>query len=521
MNIRYGSPTSWDTPKAKHTTGLKTIGSESDLSYSDQSDDDDFFYHSDGTTDDNNEGLNIEFKSDNLAEAIETEEEILKRQRKIEIINGINANEKSYQSTKNIGSGYDCVINQTNLQVCTSLQLHQMEFQRSVCEFEDNIRASSTLIKYNEPIKITKKLSNHTVKDDCCSEDFGRLEMIFSFIDSSTLKQFIEENGCIEDDGAIKLSIDNVYNLHKMYFDSHNSERYTVEGVGSVFDAFNDRNLMKIETDGKISYELHRDEFLKDRTIVREKITEATEICNNIPDTEKYFSFDRQPNLNDHPGPSPSIILQALTMSNANDGINLERLETIGDSFLKYAITTYLYCTYENVHEGKLSHLRSRQVSNLNLYRLGRRKMLGERMIATKFEPHDNWLPPCYYVPKDLEKALIEAKIPACYWEDARLLDVKELSVEEICQMLKKRIFGGEWQTADDDEDDDDNDNEDEQEGEFFSETINRIRENTFYCMIEQEPTNIVISIIPTKNEQQLFVKRQHLQLFNVNHAQI
>lgn len=74
------------------------------------------------------------------------------------------------------------------------------------------------------------------------------------------------------------------------------------------------------------------------------------------------FSFDAQPDLEGHPGPSPSVILQALTMSNANDGINLERLETIGDSFLKYAITTYLYCTYDNIHEGKLSHLRSRQV---------------------------------------------------------------------------------------------------------------------------------------------------------------
>lgn len=65
------------------------------------------------------------------------------------------------------------------------------------------------------------------------------------------------------------------------------------------------------------------------------------------------FKFDYQPELKGHPGPSPSVILQALTMSNANDGINLERLETIGDSYLKYAITNYLYCTYENVHEGE------------------------------------------------------------------------------------------------------------------------------------------------------------------------
>lgn len=65
------------------------------------------------------------------------------------------------------------------------------------------------------------------------------------------------------------------------------------------------------------------------------------------------FKFDYQPELKGHPGPSPSVILQALTMSNANDGINLERHETIGDSYLKFAITNYLYCTYENVHEGE------------------------------------------------------------------------------------------------------------------------------------------------------------------------
>ncbi len=54
--------------------------------------------------------------------------------------------------------------------------------------------------------------------------------------------------------------------------------------------------------------------------------------------------------------------LQALTTSNANDGLNLERLETIGDSFLKYATTVFLFHEYSNMHEGKLSYLRSKQV---------------------------------------------------------------------------------------------------------------------------------------------------------------
>ncbi|CAG2055841.1 unnamed protein product [Timema podura] len=111
----------------------------------------------------------------------------------------------------------------------------------------------------------------------------------------------------------------------------------------------------------------------------------------------------------------------------------MERLETIGDSFLKYAITTYLYCTYDTIHEGKLSHLRSKQVSNLNLYRLGRRKVFGESMIATKFEPHDNWLPPCYYVPKELEQALIEAGVPASHWNQ----ELGGLNLEEVNPHLR------------------------------------------------------------------------------------
>jgi len=155
------------------------------------------------------------------------------------------------------------------------------------------------------------------------------------------------------------------------------------------------------------------------------------------PDTQ--FSFDQQPELSSHPGPSPSLILQALTMSNSNDAINLERLETIGDSFLKYAITTFLFCQHPNIHEGKLSHLRSKQVSNLNLYQLGRARGLGECMIATKFEPHDNWLPPCYHVPRELEQALIESGVPASHWNMADLPRVEDMTQEEICNLLREK----------------------------------------------------------------------------------
>lgn len=67
-------------------------------------------------------------------------------------------------------------------------------------------------------------------------------------------------------------------------------------------------------------------------------------------------------------GPNPGLILQALTLSNASDGFNLERLEMLGDSFLKHAITTYLFCTYPDAHEGRLSYMRSKKVRPVMTY---------------------------------------------------------------------------------------------------------------------------------------------------------
>ncbi|KAL1399066.1 hypothetical protein pipiens_008494, partial [Culex pipiens pipiens] len=290
-NIRYGSPTSWDVDNKEQPADARYY-SDSEGSYG--SDDDLDSGGEENDSDQGRYGLKIEFKSDNVAEAIESEDDIMKRQKQRDIINSTNLNEQLYQTSKNAR------------------------------------------------------------------------EMFSTGLMMKTLRNQTKDN-----------------------------QKRTLPSVPNVATAINGSS----------------DEF----------------------------SFDYQPDLTNHPGPSPSIILQALTMSNANDGINLERLETIGDSFLKYAITTYLYCTYENVHEGKLSHLRSKQVSNLNLYRLGRRKVLGESMIATKFEPHDNWLPPCYYVPKELEQALIDAKIPACHWNLADLPDIKQLSSEEICKLVKER----------------------------------------------------------------------------------
>jgi len=170
----------------------------------------------------------------------------------------------------------------------------------------------------------------------------------------------------------------------------------------------------------------------------KKNATETNELDNLPTFNVKFDPF--KVDESDCLGPDPSMILQALTMSNASDGINLERLETVGDSFLKYAVTAYLYCTFDKIHEGKLSHLRSKQISNYNLFRLGKEKCLGEMMVATKFEPSDNWLPPAFVIPKGLEQVLVDLSSQ----DSANVYDLnalKHLSLDNISELdLRKEI---------------------------------------------------------------------------------
>ena len=121
------------------------------------------------------------------------------------------------------------------------------------------------------------------------------------------------------------------------------------------------------------------------------------------------FCFDDETLAAKNPiGPSPGQILHALTTSVTNAGFDLERLEVIGDSFLKLATSIRVYCEApSHFHEGKMTHLRILQVSNDNLFKLGKKKLLPNSMTATKFIPKENWLPPCYFPSDPSENVLL------------------------------------------------------------------------------------------------------------------
>lgn len=107
----------------------------------------------------------------------------------------------------------------------------------------------------------------------------------------------------------------------------------------------------------------------------------------------------------DHP--DSALVLQALTTTHSGDAFNLERLEMLGDAFLKLAVSLHLFCTYKDKDEGKLTRRKKNQISNLALYRAAAKKSLAEYLQSTQLA-RDVWCPTgCQFgsVPQDSDTA--------------------------------------------------------------------------------------------------------------------
>jgi endoribonuclease Dicer len=278
-------------------------------------------------------GLRIEFKSENVAEAIEDECEVQKRERRHAIV---LQNSDTPGTEDEIPWDWEKDSDE-NLDKLTEKFVDQ--FRKATEKNRQFIENSGTLVKSKQPLVIIRKSSQQLPQNQNMPNITS--PVVKSESDYSTPKNILSSQEL-----NVPLS-------------QHIKMKSTALKSAPVPSQDNN--------DSGLSVDSSSEECESDVTdAVCNGLFEADDIYKESDDTDEdiisKFSFDAQPNLQGHPGPSPSVILQALTMSNANDGINLERLETIGDSFLKYAITTYLYCMYDNIHEGKLSHLRSKQV---------------------------------------------------------------------------------------------------------------------------------------------------------------
>ncbi|KAG8298085.1 deoxyribonuclease I activity protein [Homalodisca vitripennis] len=91
--------------------------------------------------------------------------------------------------------------------------------------------------------------------------------------------------------------------------------------------------------------------------------------------------------------------------------MNCERLETLGDSFLKFAISLTLFENKPDWPEGHLTYVKSKIVGNKNLFYCGTKKRLGSLLEVHRFSPKEDWVPPGFCVEQSVQTVLRTAKL--------------------------------------------------------------------------------------------------------------
>ncbi|XWS76792.1 hypothetical protein CRYUN_Cryun01aG0208300 [Craigia yunnanensis] len=92
------------------------------------------------------------------------------------------------------------------------------------------------------------------------------------------------------------------------------------------------------------------------------------------------------------PVPS-SKILEALTAASCQETFCYERAELLGDAYLKWVVSRFLFLKYPQKHEGQLTRMRQQMVSNMVLYQYALNKGLQSYIQADRFAP-SRWAAP-------------------------------------------------------------------------------------------------------------------------------
>ncbi|MQL77205.1 hypothetical protein Taro_009609 [Colocasia esculenta] len=86
-------------------------------------------------------------------------------------------------------------------------------------------------------------------------------------------------------------------------------------------------------------------------------------------------------------------ILEALTAASCQETFCYERAELLGDAYLKWVVSRYLFLRYPQKHEGQLTRMRQQMVSNMILYQYALDKGLQSYIQADRFAP-SRWAAP-------------------------------------------------------------------------------------------------------------------------------
>ncbi|KAK2391994.1 dicer [Trifolium repens] len=118
-----------------------------------------------------------------------------------------------------------------------------------------------------------------------------------------------------------------------------------------------------------------------------------------------------------------SLVLEALTTLRCCEKFSMERLELLGDSVLKYAVSCHLFLKYPKKHEGHLSAKRQYAVRNSTLHKLGTDRNLQGYIRDSAFDPR-RWVAPgqdcIHLVPCDCGLETLEVPLDKFHTEDPK-----------------------------------------------------------------------------------------------------
>ncbi|KAI8384572.1 dicer-2 protein [Radiomyces spectabilis] len=121
-----------------------------------------------------------------------------------------------------------------------------------------------------------------------------------------------------------------------------------------------------------------------------------------------------------------TLMLEAYTAPSANMSMDYERLETLGDSLLKFIATIRLYINFPFSNEGELHCLRIRVICNRALYRAAKRLKIA-RYVSTQAFNRRYWRPHHFIASTDTEESLKETRQHML--SDKTLADIVEASL--------------------------------------------------------------------------------------------
>lgn len=162
-------------------------------------------------------------------------------------------------------------------------------------------------------------------------------------------------------------------------------------------------NLQPIEIDEFCKKQTYKDDFsiLNDSLWIehrklnetREKNSSSSEDISDCQETIKNYDKIKMLENNKIKSINQKDILKALTTAAAGDVFSLEKVEILGDAFLKFSVSFYLFYKYPERHEGFLTATKNFIINNRNLYYCGLKTGIPGLMKPFKFDVN-NWLPP-------------------------------------------------------------------------------------------------------------------------------